>query len=170
MTIFKSVADFERFYKLILKYSSSERYGNIKILAYSFLPNHFHFIISVPGGEVSSFLGDIQNSYGKYFNTKYQKVGHLFQGPFKAVHVEDNRQLLYLSAYIHRNPRELQDWNNKEISFPWSSYQDYAEKNRWGNLLKSEVILSQFSDKTEYKNFVETSGAKEMNKELEIDC
>ena len=79
MTIFKSVADFERFYKLILKYSSSERYGNIKILAYSFLPNHFHFIISVPGGEVSSFLGDIQNSYGKYFNTKYERRGQLFE-------------------------------------------------------------------------------------------
>ena len=57
-----------------------------------------------------------------------------------------------------------------EDNYFWSSYQDYAEKNRWGNLLKSEVILSQFSDKTEYKNFVETSGAKEMNKELEIDC
>ncbi|KKU05641.1 MAG: hypothetical protein UX07_C0014G0012 [Parcubacteria group bacterium GW2011_GWA2_45_30] len=148
---------------------ATKRY--VELENFVLMPNHFHMtVFEKEEGGISRYMQRILNGYTKYFNTKYQKVGHLFQGPFKAVHVEDNRQLLYLSAYIHRNPRELQDWNNKEISFPWSSYQDYAEKNRWGNLLKSEVILSQFSDKTEYKNFVETSGAKEMNKELEIDC
>ena len=56
----------------------------------------------------------ILNAYTKYFNAKYKKTGHLFQGPFKAVHIERNEQLLHLSAYIHRNPREIKGWKNRE--------------------------------------------------------
>ncbi len=56
MIIFKSDIDFERFYKLLIKYSNDEKYRYIKILSYSFLPNHFHFVISNPGVELSNFM------------------------------------------------------------------------------------------------------------------
>lgn len=133
----------------------------IELINFTIMPNHFHLTLyELEEGGISRYMQRVLNSYTKYFNTKYEKVGHLFQGPYKAVHIDNNEQLLYLSTYIHRNPRELEEWKDKENLYPWSSYQDYVNKNRWGNLLKSNIILSQFSNKNEYLDFVKTSPAK----------
>ena len=99
-------------------------------------------------------------SYTKYFNTKYEKTGHVFQGTYKANHIATEQQLTYLSAYIHRNPRELLNWRNKEHSYPWSSFRDY-NSNRWGKTLSPEIVLDTFETFNDYKDFVKKSGAKE---------
>lgn len=128
------------------------------------MPNHFHILIREERENgIIQYMQRSLNAYSKYFNTKYEQSGHLFQGPYKIVHVKDNEQLLYLSAYIHRNPCGLKKWNNKEHVYPWSSYQDYTSKNRWDNLLERDIILEQFSSISEYGNFMETSGAKILN-------
>jgi len=128
---------------------------------FTIMPNHFHLLVQEKTkGGVSSYLQRLQSGYAKYFNTKYKKRGHLFQGAFRAVPVETDEQLLYLSAYIHRNPRELTEWKNKEVDYPWSSYQDLAKSNRWGELLKPDVVLNQFSDTNSYYKFIETNTAK----------
>mgnify|MGYP001564387829 CR=1 FL=1 len=147
-------------------------YKNITVELTSFviMPNHFHLLLKESENKgISNYMQRIQNGYAKYFNTKYKKSGHLFQGPFQAVHIESNEQLLHLSAYIHRNPTEIKQWNKKEHLYPWSSYYDYVSKNRWNNLLKRDVILSQFKNSKEYNNFVETSGAKTIIKDKLID-
>lgn len=144
---------------------SKNRY--VALESFVLMPNHFHLmLLEIQKNGISKYMQRVLNSFTKYCNTKYEKSGHLFQGPFKAVHVEDNRQLLHLSAYIHRNPREIDGWRNREHRFPWSSYIDYADHNRWGLLLEQEIILSQFSDKAEYNSFVKTSTAKSLKKEL----
>ena len=134
------------------------------------MPNHFHLLIqeSKEGG-VSAYIQRIEIAYTKYFNTKYKRSGYLFQGPFRSVHVNSNRQLLYLSAYIHRNPREMKKWQDKEHIYPWSSYQDIVKENRWGELLKYQAITEQFASPEEYKEFVKTSKAKELKSEFLID-
>lgn len=132
------------------------------------MPNHFHLLIREKTNDsngVSRYLQRIQTGYAKYFNAKYKKRGHLFQNVFRAIPVETDEQLLYLSAYIHRNPRELREWRGKEDQYPWSSYQDLIKNNRWGELLKPGVILNQFSDNNSYHKFVETSTAKLQAKE-----
>ncbi len=137
----------------------------VKLTCFSLMPNHFHLILQeTKEGGISKQMQRIQNAYTKYFNTKYKRSGHLFQGPYKAVHIEDNNQLLYLSAYIHRNPRELKDWKGKEDKFIWSSYMDFVKINRWGKLLEMDIILEQFSNLDEYRKFVEMSNAKLLNK------
>ena len=142
----------------------------VELTGFVLMPNHFHLIVKeIKEGGMGKYMQRVLNSYTKYFNTRYDISGHLFGGPYKAVHVEDDKQLLYLSAYIHLNPRELSEWYKKEDLFPWSSYQDYIEENRWDKVLKTEIVLEQFKDKKEYKNFVETSGAKEMEEELILD-
>ena len=108
----------------------------------------------------------VLNSYAKYYNTKYEKSGHLFQGKYKAVHIESNEQLLYLSAYIHRNPRELHEHRGEEELYQWSSLGDYVNENRWGQLLVPDIILEQYKNKDEYKKFVSTSIAKLLEEEL----
>ena len=84
-----------------------------------------------------------------------------------AINIENNNQLLYLSTYIHRNPREILEWKNKEHIYPWSSCQDFTVKNRWGNLLERNIILKQFSNKKEYLNFIKSSPAKELIENLD---
>lgn len=134
---------------------------NVELINFTNMPNHFHLtVMEIEENGISSYMQRVQNAYTKYFNTKYKKSGHLFQGPYNIVHVKNNEQLLHLSAYIHRNPREIKQWKNKEDKYSWSSYQDYINENRWGELLKPKIILDQFSNKEEYGNFVNTSGTK----------
>ncbi|MFH0803883.1 MAG: transposase [Candidatus Tagabacteria bacterium] len=137
----------------------------VELINFCIMPNHFHLTIrEIKENGVSQYMQRILTAYTKYFNTKYGRSGHLFQGPFQIVHIKNNEQLLHLSAYIHRNPRELKQWKEKEHQYPWSSYQDYIEENRWNNILKPQIILEQFSNKREYKDFIKTSGTK-----LELD-
>jgi putative transposase len=134
----------------------------IELVAFTLMPNHFHLILhELKEGGISQYMQRVLNAYTKYFNTKYNISGHLFQGPFQTIRIKDDDQLLYLSAYIHRNIREIKDWTDKEHLFPWSSYQDYIGINRWKELLKKDIISEQFPNSKKYKSFVEKSGAKE---------
>ncbi|OGZ28131.1 MAG: hypothetical protein A2835_00380 [Candidatus Niyogibacteria bacterium RIFCSPHIGHO2_01_FULL_45_28] len=136
----------------------------VELAAFSLMPNHYHLLVrAIEDDGIAKYMQRVLNSFTKYFNTKHKRSGHLFQGPYGAKHVENNKQLLHLSAYIHKNPTELHDWQNAEIKYPWSSYQDLVVDNRWGSLLFSEIILNQFSNKGEYHNFVRNSGVKEMD-------
>lgn len=133
----------------------------VELTTFVFMPNHFHLTMTeLKEGGLSEYMQRIQDAYTKYFNIKYKTIGHLLQGPYKAVHIKNNNQLLHLSAYIHRNSRELTGWKNKEHLYPWSSYQDYLQ-NRWGELLKPGIVLEQFDTPEDYKNFIKTSSAKE---------
>lgn len=142
-----------------------------ELVSFVLMPNHFHLILhEIVEGGISRYMQRLQNAYTKYFNTKYKRSGHLFQGPFQAVLIETNEQLLHLSAYIHRNPRELKSWRGKEYKYPWSSLQDFCKENRWSELLSQDIILEQFNNAEEYRNFVDESGTKEENEdELYID-
>jgi len=135
---------------------------SVELVSFCLMPNHFHLIVKeAKEGGISKYMQRTLNGFTKYHNTKYKKKGHLFEGPFKAVHIETDEQLLYLSAYIHRNPRGLKKWINKEIKYTWSSYQDYVKGNRWGELLVPDLIRDNFSTGEEYMKQVEESGAKD---------
>ncbi len=134
----------------------------VELVTFAMMPNHFHGIVQQTKKDgISQYMQRTLNSYTKFFNIKYGRSGHLFQGPYQIVPIESNEQLLYLSAYIHRNSRELTGWTDREREYPWSSYQDYVGKNRWGELLKRNIILDQFETTKEYRDLVEKSGAKE---------
>lgn len=143
----------------------------VKLVAFTLMPNHFHLIVlELKDGGISEYMQRVLTSYSKYFNIKYKKSGHVFQGPFQATHIDKDEYLLHLSAYIHRNQREIAKWKNKEHDYPWSSYQDCIKENRWEELLDNDIVTGRFKNKTEYKHFVETSGAKEtLDKEMLID-
>ncbi|MEX2013897.1 MAG: transposase [Parcubacteria group bacterium] len=140
----------------------------IELVAFCIVPNHFHLLVKeLEEGGIAAYMQRVLNAYSKYYNTKYEKSGHVFQGPYQFVHIEDNRQLLHVSAYIHRNSREIARWFRKEHQYPWSSYQDFIGENRWGGLLVQDIILGQFKDKDKYNHFVQTSPAKLLEGELD---
>ncbi|KKS77378.1 MAG: hypothetical protein UV64_C0020G0002 [Parcubacteria group bacterium GW2011_GWC1_43_11b] len=134
----------------------------VKVTAFALMPNHFHILVqSTIDNGISIYMQKVLNGYTKYFNAKYQQSGHLFQGPFRAVHIQDNEQLLYTSAYIHLNPREA-GYAGQETKYRWSSFSDFVGQNRWNNLLDPSIILDQIIDNDDnYKTWVENSGTKE---------
>lgn len=135
---------------------------NIKLVAFSLMSNHFHFLAqNLEDGILSVYMHRVLTAYSKYFNAKYKKKGHVFEGPFGAVLAKNNTQLLHLSAYIHKNPKEIKEWENNYDRYPWSSYQDFIGLNRWGNFISTEIILGQFKNQLGYKEFVSSSTAKE---------
>ena len=128
---------------------------------FSLMPNHVHIALEeVKESGVSRYMQRALTAYAKYYNEKYKVTGHLFQSKFGRVLVEDNDQLLHLSAYIHRNQRDLMSWRDRESQYPWSSYVDYIDENRWGDLLATSTLLDQFENKKDYGKFAVRAPAK----------
>jgi len=99
-------------------------------------------------------MNALQLGHAKYFNTKYTRVGPLFQGRFKAKLVESESYLLQLSGYIHKNPRNLVQQLH---DYSYSSYKEYLHPKD-NSLAKPETILSYFSKELpnlSYQAFVE---------------
>ncbi len=188
-TIFHDRSDYARFLFLILYFQSTFIFKNViriilgyikksefiienktlqeilksksvEIVSFCIMPNHFHILIKqLKDDGIASYMHRVLGGYSRYYNKKYGTSGHVFQGAYKAVLIESNIQLLYLTAYIHRNPRTLVGWQDREFEYEWSSYQDYIKDNRFGELLVRSIVLDQFKYK-EYEYFVQTSSAK----------
>ena len=89
----------------------------------------------------------LSTTYSKYFNKKYERVGSLFQGRFKAKLIDKDEYLLYLSKYIHTNPKKV--WAKALLDYPYSSYRFYVHGGP-KEFIDTKTILSYFS--SEHKN------------------
>lgn len=123
----------------------------VEIIGYCLMPNHFHFLVKqLKDNGISLFLGQLLNSYTKYFNIKHTRVGSLFQGTFKAVRMETDEQMIHLSRYIHLNP--IVSGLAKLDEYTWSSYAEYMNQPR---LCSTSEVLNFFSSSEKYKEFLE---------------
>ena len=125
--------------------------NKFKIHAFCLMPNHFHLLIEQVGDtSISKLISKVCSSYSKYINKKYKRVGHTFQDCFKAVIIENNPQLLWVSSYIHMNA--VKDGLVKHPSeYLWSSYNDYTSLRNLP-LVTKELLIETFGDE---KNFIE---------------
>ena len=126
----------------------------IEIVAFCLMPNHFHFLIKVISeAGLQNWIRLIINSYTRSFNIRWDRVGPLFQGPYKFVHISSNNQLLHLSRYIHLNP-VIAKLTIKTSDWRWSSmhYYHHPPQISW---LKPRVILDQFRTLADYEQFIE---------------
>ena len=119
----------------------------IDLLAYCLMPNHYHLLVKQNTKEgIDKFMNSLCTRYTMYFNKRHSRVGPLYQGRYKAVLVESEEQLLYLSKYIHRNPAKefLQGMALQNLLSRPSSLRDYLgiTNTSW---LNKDVILSYFS-------------------------
>lgn len=138
----------------------------VRILAYCLMPNHFHFLVEqISEKGISKFLGQFQNSFTRYFNTKNNRLGSLFLDQFKAVRVETDEQLLHLSRYIHLNPYTSAVVENflKLQQYPWSSLVSYTSSYNDG-ITNPETVLGFFKNPKLYLKFLEDQ--KDYQKEL----
>jgi len=142
-----------------ITYAPSRKPNNhektIELAAYCLMPNHFHLLIrSIERDSMPRFMRSLATRYSMYFNKKYDRVGSLFQGPYKAVMIEQENQFLWITKYIHRNPLSL---SPTLIDYPYSSYPNYLNQihQTW---IHPENILTYFSQtnpRLTYQVFVE---------------
>lgn len=172
MEIFRDPADYNFFLSRIEEYLYPERKNRrapsaryvrksfpsnaFTLVAYCLMPNHYHLLFCQNNTfSLSALMLGLTTSYSKYFNKKYDRVGSLFQDQFKAVHVGSNEQLLWVSAYIHQNPR-MSGLAQEPYVYPYSSYSEYVSSSG-RNLCDTSIVLGQYKNKIEYQNFVKSS-------------
>ena len=127
----------------------------VDLYANSLMPNHFHFEIKqLTDHGISNFIADISNSYAKYFNTKNDRVGVLFQGPFKAKLIETDEQFIHIARYIHINPGVSSIVKKEDLeNYPWSSFGEYLGVNRRLNLCEKDMLMKYLKSIDEFKKF-----------------
>lgn len=139
----------------------------LEILAYCIMSNHVHFLLQpFKRNAISDFMRNIQNSYAKYINTKYKRTGSLFQFMFKAVRIETDEQLVYVSRYIHLNPATAFLIEIDQLKdYPWSSFRDYLSINP-KSFVNTSVVLEHFRSRKQYEKFVfdQVDYQRELNK------
>ncbi|MBI3983981.1 transposase [Candidatus Microgenomates bacterium] len=123
----------------------------IKLIAYCLMPNHFHLLLcQLSTYGISEFMRSATTSYVGYFNKRNNRVGGLFQGPFKATHIDNDIYLKHISRYIHLNPSAVgEDYGRYKYSS--LRYYDSATCPDW---LKPDPVLELFKDSQEYTDFL----------------
>lgn len=123
----------------------------VRIIAYCLNPNHFHFILKqLKEDGLKRFIHKISTSYANYFNAKYDRVGALFQGRFKSVHINNTSKLLYLSTYVNCNSEV--HGIAKALNYRWCSFPEYVGKIK-NSLCCKKVITSHFKGAKDYHEF-----------------
>lgn len=123
----------------------------VKFLAYCIMPDHYHLLVKINANDrFSEYIGNVENSYSKYFNNKHQRKGPLWQSRFRSIKIKTNEQLLHVSRYIHLNPTtnnlvlRPEDWE-------LSSYNDFiTNEGIFHNIMEISI-----KSRTMYKGFVE---------------
>lgn len=129
----------------------------VNIIAYCLNPNHYHLVLEqLTDGGISEFMKRI-GGYTWYFNNKHERSGSLFQGVFKAEHIDSNEYLLHVSAYVNLNNRVHQlGGETAKLVESKSSWGEYTENGIRG-ICEKEIILEQFGGADEYKEFALSS-------------
>ena len=127
----------------------------IDLTCFALMPNHIHLLAKLHSARGAELLmRRVLTAYAMYFNSKYKRVGHLFQSRYKAVVVLNDEYLTYLTRYIHRNPLKLAEPN---FFLKFTSYPYYLKK-QYASWIKPEEILTYFSSNNpslSYRSFVE---------------
>ena len=129
---------------------------NWAIHAWCQMSNHYHLLIETPDGNLSAGMRQLNGVYTQLVNRRHQRVGHVFQGSYKAIIVDRDSYLLALARYVVLNPvragmvKQVRDW-------PWSSYHATLDARVRPTWLKVDWVLSQLGvqKKRQLERYVE---------------
>ncbi len=134
----------------------------VKLIAYCLMPTHYHFILKQNEDKgIERFIGNLQNSYSKYFNIKHKRKGPLWEGRFKNVLVETDEQLIHLTRYLHLNPTSS-SLVDDPLKWQFSSYKEFISPSSQSQScdFSEELTITPES----YKEFVNSN--KDYQREL----
>ena len=130
---------------------TKEAVNPIKFLAFCIMPDHYHLLLRINTSNfLSHYINQIENSYSRYFNTKYKRRGPLWQNVFRSRKILNNEQLLHVSRYIHLNPTSS-NLIDKPDNWSFSSYKNYLNND----FLKEYLTEISITSSKEYQKFVE---------------
>jgi len=156
--IFKDEKDYVVFLSLLKRHLNNEpakdelgrEYPNfhddVQLLAFCLMPNHFHlFVFQHDKNAITKLLRSVCTAYTMYFNRRYERVGHLFQGRFKASIITNDAYLIHISRYIHLNPDKHMGWEFSSLP--------YYLKIKQASWINPQPILELFDDSS-YLDFI----------------
>lgn len=142
----------------------------VDIGAYCLMPNHFHILVrEKTEGGISIFMQKLSTAYSMYFNKRHGRSGSLFEGKFKAKHIDKEAYLNWLFTYIHLNPVKLIDptWKENGIGNPekakksmdeyhYSSYYDYFIGDRSESvILNKDAFPEHFGQMNDFQYLID---------------
>ena len=170
--IFREERDREQFLELLER--SCARY-DASLLGFVLLGNHLHLIAQTERANLSRWMHWLMVSYTSWFNRRYRRSGHLFQGRYKSFLVEEGEYLLALSRYLHLNPvrgkvlgRGTPGERRERLrAYRWSSYRGYAGLTKPWVAVQEELVLGELGGPRReralrYRRFVEAGLVEEI--------
>ncbi|MFD3157272.1 transposase [Haloimpatiens sp. FM7330] len=146
--LYNNNSDKNKYMELIKKYQTKFHF---KVYAYCLMSTHGHLIIDSNGADVSQFMHDINQSYAQYYNSVHRRngkkrKGHVFRDRFKSKIIDTDHYLLTLSAYIHKNPKDIKKYRNCIEKYKHSSLAVYLGlRSDPFNVLDEDYIMQFFN-------------------------
>ena len=147
----------------VLKYVN-DRY-NWLCHAYCLMNNHYHIVIETPDGNLSKGMRQLNGVYTQIFNRRHHRVGHIFQGRYKAIVIQKESHLIEVCRYVVLNPVRAKTVKSPE-EWRWSSYRATAGFEKPHSCLTIKWVLGQFGSKIgqarqRYREFVKSGIGEE---------
>lgn len=147
--VFMNEADYHEYLRKIRFY---QRKFSVTISACCLMPNHVHFLIRRGPSPLSKFMQGLQQSYTLYFQRRYKRVGHVFQGRYKAILCDEDVYFLELVRYIHLNPIRSRIVSQPD-DYPWSSHQAFRRRAEW-DFIETRTTLAELGGMRSYLRFI----------------
>lgn len=152
--IFRDDTDRNRF---LLQLNQSLNIYTVKLHSYVLMSNHFHLLVETPLANLSEFMRHFNIAYTGFYNRRHSRVGHLYQGRYKAIVVDKDNYLSVLSRYIHLNPVRIKTFEKKDlrdklqylVSYPWSSLAGYRSKRKKQHFITYDLVLGDYGGDTD---------------------
>ena len=152
--IFKEDNDRQAFLDIL---ANSLNIYTVKLFSYVLMENHFHMLVETPLGNLGAFMRHFNITYTSYYNRKYNRPGHLYQGRYKSILVDKESYLSVLSRYIHLNPVRIQEMEKKNRGemvkylkkYPWSSLPGYLDEINREEFIDYSIVLEEFGGDNE---------------------
>jgi putative transposase len=151
--IFKDEGDRKEFLGILAQ--SLDTYG---VLLHSFvlMPNHWHFLVQTPLGNLGEFMRHFNITYTSYYNRRHKRVGHLYQGRYKSFLVEVDSYLSIVSRYIHLNPVKVAGMKKRPFdeqlrylwNYRWSSLRGYVGLAERYDFVEHATVLAEYGGDT----------------------
>ncbi|MDP2641935.1 MAG: transposase [bacterium] len=182
--VFSDKNDLERFFQSMQEFNTVKPIGSIfensfnkdkldkkdpqlvQFVAFCLNPNHFHFILTqLEERGIEKFMHRLGTGYTKYFNERHLRSGALFQGRFKANHINSNEYLLHAGAYVNLNYKVHKLKQGKDLFLSsWSEYVD----GTYPSICSKDMMLGQFKSRKEYGKFAESTLEAILKKRVDV--